>query len=314
MTSAGVDERFLEENDYEFLEEIGTGSFGKVFLVYSYHYKQKFALKVIPKNVFDENEIKSLASIDCPFITRLYQYEIMKDVIYMVMEYCPNSLHKMIQDKGPIEESKAISIAKMLLSGIKTCHEHNISHGDIKLSNVLIDIYGRPKLCDFGMASVSETKRFFNFQFRGSFPYVSPEILLKRPYDPIKADIYAFGVLLFIMLTAKCPWSGTDATTLTNNIFTGNVNLHMIKNSELANVIKLCLSMDPKKRPSAEDLLDMAVFGDSHLPPLFAGFAVMRSKQQNLSKSLNLSTFGRSFPRLCTSSISRLSLSDAQSF
>ncbi|EAY06273.1 CAMK family protein kinase [Trichomonas vaginalis G3] len=310
MTYQRLDQSFLEENDYEFLEEIGTGSFGKVCLIYSYQYKQKFALKIIPIKVFDENEIKSLASIDCPFITRLYQYMIMKDVVYLVMEFVPNSLHKMLQEKGAIEESKCISIARQLLTGIKTCHEHNISHGDIKLSNVLVDVYGRPKLCDFGMASVSETKRFFNFQFRGSFPYVSPEILLKRPYDPLKADICAFGVLLYIMLTAKCPWSGKDANTLTSNIFAGNVNIDLITNPDLANVIKMCLSIDPKKRPTADELTNMYIFTDSHLPQLTNGFTMMRNKQTNLSKSLNLSTFGRSFPRLCSASLSRLNLTD----
>lgn len=256
-----IDPDYMKSNDLEYVKALGKGGYGVVHEVYSKHYNTKFALKIIPPTKFNEAESKSLIMLDTPYVTRLYKISDVENGKYLLMEFCPDSLYQKIMEQGKLPEEKALYYSKQILMALMACHSQNISHGDIKPSNILIDAFDRAKLCDFGLANYSES--FMDYEnFQGSFPYIAPEVFLRMGYNRYKADVYSFGVTLFTMLTGKTPWTGDGKRSMKEIILTDTPRFELIRNENLRNILKKCMSIDAERRPSIEMLLSCSLFND----------------------------------------------------
>ena len=162
------------------------------------------------KQIAIKSEISVLKSLHHKNIVRFYEEFKYKKHQYIVMEYIyGDNLRSYIksQPKGRLCESLAKKIFIQLLNGIVYCHNKNISHRDIKMENILITKEGYVKIIDFGF-SLCITNDEKLKSFCGTPSYMAPEIVAKKDYSGKQADVWAMGILLYIMLTGSFPFKG----------------------------------------------------------------------------------------------------------
>ena len=213
--------------DLKFLKIIGEGSFAKVYIAHLIkENNKKVAVKVIKKSSVKkemykklvEQEIKILSTLKhptiCELITIKEDNKRVKNVfsdfqIYIIMEiggkntlYCTT---KMTPFKR-IQENKAKLICKQIVYGLAYIHSQGYCHRDIKLTNILVDENFKAKIIDFGFASKAEKPLKI---LCGTKSYMAPELIKKQQYDGKKVDIWALGVLLYMLLVGKYPFGST---------------------------------------------------------------------------------------------------------
>lgn len=130
------------------------------------------------------------------------------------MEYCSNgSLLDFLSTTGTISETLAKEYFRELIDAIEYCHAKGIVHRDIKCENLLFDENFTLKLVDFGFARRFQKSDLLR-TFCGSYAYASPEILKQRPYKPQPVDLWACGVVLYVMVFGKLPFRNARLKTL----------------------------------------------------------------------------------------------------
>ena len=161
-------------------------------------------------NNFPSNEIKIgniLNNKNNPYILRYIgngsgQITLNNDIFqnkpYVIYENASNNdLNFYIHSNQNFSERQAKLIFRKILKGIKAIHESNLCHRDIKLDNILLDNNYNPKIYGFHFCCVNSNN--LN-NFMGTHPYVAPEIVLRKPYNGQKADIFSLGQLLFFLV------------------------------------------------------------------------------------------------------------------
>jgi serine/threonine protein kinase len=108
-----------------------------------------------------------------------------------------------------IDENKCKNIFSQIIDGMCYLHSKNISHRDIKLENIIIDDNNRIKIIDFGFGTVCTKTKLLNF-FCGTPSYMPPEIIQKKEYLGLNADVWSIGVLLFTLLCGTFPFRGIN--------------------------------------------------------------------------------------------------------
>ena len=234
----------LMKHGYTIQEEIGSGAQGVCMVVFCAKYQMQFVCKCmrirensnedIVKKQFDR-EVYSLVHILHKNIVKIYDYFSEKDYLFMFIEYCTRgSLQATIKQRSMIPRFQNVYdytiIRKFMidiLSALCYCHEEqHISHHDIKPQNIVIDVYGNAKLCDFGLSqliqsNLSSTTGDFdddcNTSHRqnvgGSLYFMSPQLFEttfnpEKHYNMYAADIWAFGITVFTLLSLKFPFTG----------------------------------------------------------------------------------------------------------
>lgn len=130
------------------------------------------------------------------------------------MEYCSNgSLLDFLATAGTVSERLAKEYFRQLIAAIEYCHVRGIVHRDIKCENLLFDGNYTLKLVDFGFARKFKKGDLLK-TFCGSYAYASPEILKQRPYKPQPVDLWACGVVLYVMIFGKLPFRNSRLKTL----------------------------------------------------------------------------------------------------
>jgi serine/threonine protein kinase len=207
-------QEFLLKHGFIVNHEIGSGRTSVVYLAASARYTStKFAIKRVDRfheSACLDREMTVLKTLTHPNVIQLYEY--FEDGIYsyVVLEYCPGgSVKDHVALHGPYQGADLLSACGQVVAGLAYCHSLGISHGDIKPHNILIDSYNRCKLADFGLSeryAPNETSK----RFLGSLPYMAPEVLEKRAFDPFAADVWSLGVTFYWMATGITPWHGQD--------------------------------------------------------------------------------------------------------
>ena len=153
-------------------------------------------------------------------------------------------------------------IFSKILEGVQVCHYANICHRDLKLQNILFDEQFNPKICDFGLAAFNKPELK---DFLGTSSYAAPEIFLNCRYNGFKADIFSLGVVLITLVTGK---AGFIKATIYDNyyklIIAKKYKLYWTRvegkiqglSHEFKNLYHKMISLDPKDRPSIEDILN----------------------------------------------------------
>lgn len=244
-----IDVAFFQGYGFDYVETIGRGAYGIIYKVYSHQYKINFALKRILAEQFHANEVDCMIQIRSSCIVTLYKYYHHKQYVYMLMEFCPNSVEKIITETQNIPILKYYQIALGLVASVCSCHENGIAHGDIKPSNFLMDANDRVKICDFGLARKIEADEN-STAYSGTFMFLAPEVLKKEPFDPFAADIWALGVTLYNLVTGKWPWCMESRQLMIHSIMNSLYNEDRLDDHFFKKIIKDCLNVDPTKRPS----------------------------------------------------------------
>ena len=248
---------------YEVLEKIGQGGYGACFKVYSKQYDSNFACKVM---YFDEkmksrqeltfqNELHALMNIIHPFIIKVFNTFRTSNELYFILEYCPKGdLFKQVVKEGPINGEKLVQYATKLLEALIYLEEKNLTHNDIKPANILIDQYGRPKLADFGLSKQLKTLDDLSNDFSGSPAYLAPEVLNQKTYNPVKADIWSFGMTFYFLATGKFPFDTKSLEGLHLFAKTGCYEIPPEVHPDIKYIIQNTLIIDPNGRMSFMDL------------------------------------------------------------
>ena len=131
--------------------------------------------------------------------------------IHLVLKYFDGeSLAKLCKRKGALKEAEAREYTKTIARTLRYCHDLGISHRDLKAENVLIGKEGRLKLIDFAFAhKFNKNSNGMVDTFCGTPSYMAPEIFVKEPHCPKRADIWALGVLAFKLVAGELPWASS---------------------------------------------------------------------------------------------------------
>ena len=222
---------------YEVIKKIGEGSYGKIYKVKNKQSGDIRAMKQIMKSKIPniekfQNEIKILSMVDHPNIVRLF--EVIEDDKYfnLLQELCTGGelLEKM--QRTQLKEKQIAKIFNQIMSAVAYCHEKGIAHRDLKLENILFasEAPDSPiKIIDFGFSVLlgkkdkdQDSNDLKKFGFKrmkskvGTLYYISPEII-KGNYDE-KCDIWACGVILYILLCGYPPFTGNSDKEVYNII------------------------------------------------------------------------------------------------
>ncbi|KAJ2222302.1 Cell cycle serine/threonine-protein kinase cdc5/MSD2, partial [Coemansia sp. RSA 520] len=185
-----------------------------------------WACKTIDKASFKGHKVIERVKYEIRVMRRLPRHENVvafnhlfedRERLYMLMELCTSrTLHDLLQKRKRLSEFEARYFLAQLTRGIAALHEARIVHRDIKHSNLLLDHHNRIKIADFGLSTILETDADRKKSFLGTPNFLAPE-LVERGGHGFGVDVWAAGVLLFVMLYGKPPFSlgrGTGATNL----------------------------------------------------------------------------------------------------
>ena len=239
----------LRMHRYEYRDQVGAGGYGTVFLVWSMKYNELFVAKRIPIKATDgiTSEVESLMNLQHPNIINMYEYWVEDNVLYIILEYCPNgSLKDVLKATGPLTPQQLWQTCKDITAAIEFCHSNNIVHRDIKPANLLIDKYNRIKLCDFGLSAQGDA--LVNAQIR-SPAYMSPEALSGRKnVDQFKCDIWALGVTFFELATGVLPWASRTFQDMRREILSGLQSHPKLRDYSLVKLLKQMMDLNPESR------------------------------------------------------------------
>ena len=182
----------------------------------------------------------------------------------LVMEFCgggdlDRQIRRRSKDGQPMQDHEVGLLLFQLTLALHHMHQHRMLHRDIKGANVFLLANGLAKLGDFGL-----TKQFADDisaetaeSFCGTVHYIAPEMWQRMPYSR-KADMWSLGILLYETLTVMKPFRGTGRSEIMGNIMSGNYDaLPRSTAPELKQIVAKLLNVDPNKRPTTSELLDM---------------------------------------------------------
>jgi hypothetical protein len=206
------------EGRYELAERIGGGGMADVFRAHDRTLDRDVAVKVmrptfagVPEFVERfHREAEALGAIDHPNIVRVLDYGASEDGPFIVMELVTGgTLGDLMRARGRVDQYDAARIAAGIADGLEAAHLRGVLHRDLKPDNVLLDSDGRPKIADFGIARLAAAAAITRTgELLGTPQYLAPEQMSGDVVDE-RADLYALGVILYEMLTARQPTGGT---------------------------------------------------------------------------------------------------------
>jgi serine/threonine-protein kinase len=159
-----------------------------------------------------DQEARAVAKLAHPNVVAVYDVGIEGDVPYLVMELVEGQDLQQRIAGGPLDVGQAIGIAAQICDGLAAAHHAGVVHRDIKPANILLTRAGTVKICDFGIARLQQATQVQLTRPAttvGTSEYMAPEQAAGGPLDA-RTDLYAFGCLLYAMLTGSPPFSGDN--------------------------------------------------------------------------------------------------------
>jgi serine/threonine protein kinase/Tfp pilus assembly protein PilF len=204
---------------YQIIEELGKGGMGRVYKVYDTEVREKLALKLLKPEIATDadtierfrNELRLARTVSHRNVCRMHDLgrEEATGTYFITMEYVPgDDLKSLIHSIGALPIGKAVAVARQVAEGLGEAHRLGVVHRDLKPQNIMIDREGGARIMDFGIARSVRGKGLTGAGVMiGTPEYMSPEQVDGRETDA-RSDIYAFGVVLFEMLTGRLPFEG----------------------------------------------------------------------------------------------------------
>jgi tRNA A-37 threonylcarbamoyl transferase component Bud32 len=255
---------------YRILSHVGEGGMGTVYRALHLHLRKVFAVKVLhPRNVDRpdiaarfEREAIAAARIDHPNVVPATDFGQLPDgSFFLVMEFIDGRSLRAEVKSGAMRVPRALGIMRGVVSGVCAAHAKGIVHRDLKPENImLVERDGRRdfvKLLDFGVAWVDTgnsrdggPKVTEVGTMLGTPQYMSPEQILGRAVD-VRSDLYSLGVVLFELVTGRCPFSGSLPELLDQHVTRPPPELPAAlaaKEPRLAETLRVLLSKEPERR------------------------------------------------------------------
>ncbi|CAD8043716.1 unnamed protein product [Paramecium primaurelia] len=239
--------------DYEILQTLGTGSFGRVRLAKNKETGEYVALKMLKKaeilrlkqvdHIISENTI--LSNISHPFLIKMLGFTQDERYLYFLLEYVQGGeLFTYLRNKGKLENDEAVFYASQVVLMFEYLHSKNIVYRDLKPENLLIGSDGYLKLTDFGFAKQVEGR---TYTLCGTPEYLAPEILLNKGHGK-PVDWWCLGILIYEMLAGIDPFNDEDPMAIYQKILKGKVKFPRNFQQEAKSLVKHLLVADLTKR------------------------------------------------------------------
>jgi len=258
---------------YKVIEKIGQGGMGEVYRAEDTNLSREVAIKVLPEQFTQdpqrlarfEREAKLLASLNHPNIAAIYGFEHSDSMHFLVLELVPGDTLAERVAKGPMPVEEALEICLQIAEGVEAAHEKGVIHRDLKPANVKVTPEGKVKVLDFGLAKafeaetpvtdISQSPTLTEEMTRagvilGTAAYMSPEQAKGKPVDK-RADIFAFGAVLYELLTGKRAFQGETITETLASILKSEPDWEALPQETPRNIGTLlhhCLQKDPDDR------------------------------------------------------------------
>ena len=255
---------------YEIVAAIGAGGMGEVYKARDTRLGRDVAIKVLPAGFAEdaerlrrfEREAKATAALSHPNILEVHDVGTFEGVPYLVEELLEGESLKERIERGALAAPEALSIAMQIARGLAVAHEKGIVHRDLKPANVFLTNHGAVKILDFGLAKLVEgvplgdaetlthapTGATGFGQVLGTVAYMAPEQARGLPVDQ-RADVFAFGVVVYEMVAGERPFRGATATDTVAEILTKEpAPMPASVPPDLAAVIGKCLAKEPERR------------------------------------------------------------------
>jgi eukaryotic-like serine/threonine-protein kinase len=259
---------------YEVVAQIGAGGMGEVYQAHDTKLGRNVAIKVLPEAFAHDperlsrfqREAKMLASLNHPNIATIHGLEQSGGTSYLVMELVSGeTLQERVKRDGALPIEEALAIAKQMAEALEAAHEKNIIHRDLKPANVKMTPEGMVKVLDFGLAKAFEgdmmTENMSNSPtlsraatmqgvILGTAAYMSPEQARGKAVDK-RTDIWAFGCVLYELLTGEQAFHGEDVTDILAAVVRAEPNWQGLPEAtplKVRDLLRRCLQKDKTLR------------------------------------------------------------------
>jgi serine/threonine protein kinase len=259
---------------YRLTEKLGEGGMGVVWRATDTTLDRDVAIKVLPDSLSAdpdrlarfEREAKLLAALDHPNLATVHGLHDAAGIRFLAMELIPGEELEAVIRRGPLPLDDALRIASQIAAALGAAHERGIVHRDLKPANVKITPEGKVKVLDLGLAkalvdpagsgadlSLSPTLTAGATQagvILGTASYMSPEQARGRPVDR-RADVWAFGVILFEMLTGRRLFRGESVSDILAEVLKTEPDWGKLPDdtpAQVRRVLRRCLARDPERR------------------------------------------------------------------
>lgn len=281
----------ISPEDFEILEVVGIGHFGKVSKVRYRGDGEIYALKSCKKSKLKENkqkehalnERKILGNVNHPFIVSLKYAFQSETKLYMVMEYLNGGeLFYHMRKTHFFSESTAKFFLAQIVCALDFLHENKIIYRDLKPENLVLDNKGYIKLTDFGLSKENIGENQFTKTFCGTCEYLSPEMIKGDPYNQ-SVDMWSLGILYFEMLVGVPPFFDKNRDKLYKKIYFNDPNYALNKKVVVSDV-----SINFINRLLCKNPLERMTIRDAKKHELFKGFNFEKLMAYELQSPLKL--------------------------
>ena len=245
---------------YEIQQPLGAGGMGEVYKARDPRLNRTVAIKVSKTQFTDrfEREARAIAALNHPNVCALY--DIGPD--YLVMEFVEGPTLASRIAAGPIPVEEALAIARQIAEALEAAHEKGIVHRDLKPANVKVTSEGAVKVLDFGLATASvevpnstdsptlTISPTIAGTILGTAAYMAPEQARGAAVDK-RADIWAFGVVLFEMLSGKMMFAGETVSDILAGVLRADPDWNALPSGtplRIRRLLRRCLERDRKQR------------------------------------------------------------------
>jgi len=260
---------------YEITAHLGSGGMGDVYQATDTKLGRHVAIKLLPATFASDperltrfrREAQALAALNHLNIAQIYGIEDSGGTSCIVMELVEGETLQALIQRGPIPIADALAIARQIAEALEAAHDKGVIHRDLKPGNIML-ADGKVKVLDFGLAKAYDTpSTSTNLSLSptltgmaatsagvilGTAAYMSPEQAKGRAVDR-RTDIFAFGCVLYEMLTAKKAFDGEDVTDILGAVLRVEPDWSQLPNGlspGIRRLLRLCLEKNPKNRKS----------------------------------------------------------------
>src|SRR5262245_52949858 len=257
---------------YEIVGPLGAGGMGAVYLAHDSKLKRDVAIKVLPDEFAQDaervarfqREAEVLASLNHPHIAAIYDLAEFDCSRFLVLELVEGETLADRIARGPILLDEALPMARQVAEALEAAHEKGIVHRDLKPENIKLTNDGNVKVLDFGLAKVREAEgagtNLSNSptmmtagtpgMILGTPAYMSPEQAKGKEADRT-ADVWAFGCVLYAMLTGRAAFDGETVGEILGGVFKAEPDWHRLPSGTpegIRRLLRRCLQKDRRLR------------------------------------------------------------------
>ena len=257
---------------YQVISDLGKGGMGEVYRAKDQKLGRKVALKILPEEFAKDadrvsrfqREARLLASLNHPNIAAIHGLEVSSGTNFLVLELVEGETLREQLNQGPIPIEESLKLALQIAEALESAHERGIIHRDLKPANIKVTPDGKVKVLDFGLAKAFTGEREVNLSnsptlsnaatrqgvILGTVAYMSPEQARGKSVDK-RVDIWAFGCVLYEMLTGRAVFQGEDVSEIFASVIKGDLHLDLLPaniNPRIHEILSRCLQKDLKKR------------------------------------------------------------------